>query len=140
MDDPYDLARFIAAQRGVYEDAIAELRRGRKTSHWMWFVFPQAAGLGPSAMSRRYAIRSWDEGRAYLAHPVLGTRLRDCTDAVLSHLHHAAEKILGGVDAAKLRSSMTLFEHASLDEARFAAVLNSFFAGQRDEQTLRLLC
>lgn len=139
MSDPHDLARFIAAQNGVYPRALAELKRGRKDSHWMWFVFPQAAGLGLSDMSRRYAIHSWEEARAYLAHPVLGARLRESVDAVLAHGDRTAEQMFGGVDAAKLRSSMTLFEHASLDEPPFGAVLDGLFAGQRDEQTLRLL-
>lgn len=139
MGDLHDLARFIAAQEGVHEAALAELRRGRKDRHWMWFVFPQAAGLGLSAMSRRYAIRSWDEARAYLADPLLGPRLRAVTDAVLGHPERTSEQIFGGIDAAKLRSSMTLFQHAAPGEARFGQVLDRFFAGQRDEQTLRLL-
>src|SRR5438876_5495861 len=111
MDDPYDLERFVTAQNagGTYERAIEELRRGRKTSHWMWFVFPQIAGLGQSPISRRFAIRSLDEARAYLAHPVLGPRLRDSTQAVLQHKGKAANDIFGGIDAIKLRSSMTLF-------------------------------
>jgi uncharacterized protein (DUF1810 family) len=139
MDDPYDLARFVAAQEPVYAQALGELRRGRKQSHWMWFVFPQLAGLGLSATSRHFAIRSLDEARFYLDHPLLGSRLRQCTDAVLVHAGKQAERIFGGIDAAKFRSSMTLFAAASDAEARFTAALQAFFAGEHDPATLRLL-
>jgi uncharacterized protein (DUF1810 family) len=139
MDDPYDLARFVAAQEPVYAQALDELRRGRKQSHWMWFIFPQLAGLGLSATSRHFAIRSRAEARFYLDHPLLGSRLRQCTEAVLAHSGEPAKLIFGGVDAAKFRSSMTLFAAASEAEGRFTAALNAFFAGEHDPATLRLL-
>jgi uncharacterized protein (DUF1810 family) len=134
-----ELERFVAAQEGVYPRALAELSQGRKASHWMWFVFPQIAGLGRSATARFYAIGSAAEARAYLAHPLLGPRLRACAEAVLVHRDRGAEAILGAVDALKLRSSMTLFEAAAEDPAPFAAVLDGFFAGERDAATLGLL-
>ncbi|HEY0115364.1 MAG TPA: DUF1810 domain-containing protein [Allosphingosinicella sp.] len=133
-----DLDRFVAAQADVYGAALAELRRGRKESHWMWFVFPQIVGLGHSAMSHHYAIRSLGEASAYLAHPVLGPRLAECTDTVLGHDGTSAEWIFGAVDAAKFRSSMTLFEAAGA-APRFALALDAFFGGERDQPTLRLL-
>jgi uncharacterized protein (DUF1810 family) len=136
IDDRYRLTRFVEAQRGVYDDAVAELRRGRKVSHWMWFVFPQVAGLGRSAMAQHYAISSLDEARAYLAHPVLGPRLRECAEAVAGSDAVSAEQIFGGIDAMKLRSSMTLFELAAPDEPVFGAVLERYFGGARDEATL----
>jgi uncharacterized protein (DUF1810 family) len=132
--DPFDLARFTAAQSGVYEHAVAELRRGQKTSHWMWFIFPQIAGLGHSATSRRYAISSLAEARAYLAHPVLGLRLRECA-SIIRELPGAAEQIFGGIDAQKLRSSMTLFRHADPDEPLFQQVLDHYFGGAGDPAT-----
>lgn len=132
--DQFDLARFTAAQDGVYEQAVAELRRGRKTSHWMWFVFPQIAGLGYSATSRRYAITSLAEAQAYLAHPVLGPRLRECA-SILVKLPGTAEQIFGGIDAQKLRSSMTLFKRADPHEPIFAEVLDQFFGGVPDPAT-----
>lgn len=139
MSDPFDLARFVTAQEGVYGDALRELRRGLKTGHWMWYVFPQIAGLGFSHMSQRYAISSLDEARAYLAHPLLGPRLRECAGAVLAHGDRTAEQILGEIDAIKLRSSMTLFHRADPDEPVFAAVLAQFFDGEADEATERRL-
>ena len=135
----FDLDRFVAAQEGVYAAALGELRRGRKTSHWMWFVFPQIAGLGHSATARFYAIASIGEARAYLAHPLLGLRLGECAAALLAHRSKAAEAILGPVDALKLRSSMTLFAAAAEDPTPFAAVLDAFFDGARDEGTLERL-
>ena len=113
--DPHDLQRFVAAQNegGVYDFALAELRAGRKTSHWMWFVFPQLAGLGASAMSRTYAIGSLDEAAAYLEHPALGPRLRECASVLVGQSAGSAAEILGEVDAVKLRSSMTLFARAA---------------------------
>ena len=139
---PSDLQRFVDAQDagGTYERALGELHRGRKVSHWMWFVFPQVAGLGASEMNRRYAITSLDEAVAYLAHPVLGARLRESTDAVLAlpATVTAAEDVFGGIDARKLRSSMTLF-HRAAAEPRFAAVLDRFFAGEPDAATDDLL-
>lgn len=130
------LARFVAAQAGgVYERALAELTAGAKTSHWMWFVFPQIAGLGRSATAQAYAIRDLAEAEAYLAHPVLGPRLVAAASATLGHAgRRSAEAVLGGIDAVKLRSSATLFEAAGGD-AVFARVLDAFFAGKRDAAT-----
>jgi len=135
----FDLERFVEAQRPVYAAALAELKRGRKESHWMWFVFPQMAGLGHSAMARHYGILSLEEAQAYLAHPQLGARLRECCEAALSH-DVSAQALLGAVDAMKFRSSMTLFERAAGGAGEpFAACLTRFFGGQGDETTLRLL-
>jgi uncharacterized protein (DUF1810 family) len=134
-----DLERFVAAQEGVYDGALAELRSGRKTGHWMWFIFPQVAGLGRSEMSRHYAIGSLDEARAYLDHPVLGARLRACTAAVLATRGRSAEDILGSIDAVKLRSSMTLFHRAAPDEAAFREVLDRFYDGRVDDATDAIL-
>ena len=134
-----DLPRFLEAQEGVYDQALAELRRGRKQSHWMWFVFPQIAGLGTSPTARLYAIASADEARAYLGHPLLGTRLRECTVAILAHRERSAAAIFGPVDAMKLRSSMTLFDAVADDPAPFAEALAAFHDGERDAATLRLL-
>ena len=141
VNNPYDLQRFVAAQdeRGTYETALAELRSGRKLSHWMWFVFPQIAGLGRSAVSRRYAISSLAEARAYLAHPVLGPRLIECADALSELRQSSAEEIFGDIDAMKLRSSMTLFAHADPANPLFKRVLDAYFAGVPDEATERLL-
>ena len=136
--DRYDLQRFVDAQAGIYPQALAELRRGRKTSHWMWFVFPQLAGLGHSAMARRYAIADLAEARAYLAHPLLGPRLIEASGVVGSAPGVSAEAIMGGIDALKLRSSMTLFAIAADQPAPFEAVLARFFAGARDAKTVRL--
>lgn len=137
MDDPYDLQRFVTAQDegGTYQRALAELRRGRKTGHWMWFVFPQVAGLGQSAMSRRYAITSLDEARSYAVHPVLGSRLWECASAVTETQADSSEQIFGGMDAQKLHSSMTLFMRAVPDEPVFAQVLDRFFDGTGDQAT-----
>jgi len=135
----YDLERFVAAQKGVYDDVVAELRSGRKTSHWMWFVFPQVAGLGRSGMAQQYAIGSLDEARAYLDHPVLGPRLRECAGLVLATPGHSAEDIFGGIDAVKLRSSMTLFIRAAPDESVFGDVLDRFYDGARDQATDTIL-
>ena len=131
----YDLDRFVTAQAGVYDDALSELRRGRKSSHWMWFVFPQIAGLGSSAMSQRYALESFAEARAYLSHPVLGPRLRECAAVVLAVEGRNADDILGPVDARKLRSSMTLFHRAAPHDALFREVLDRYFGGQADPAT-----
>jgi len=135
----FDLERFVQAQAGVHEVALAELRAGRKTSHWMWFVFPQLSGLGRSAMAHRYAIRSLEEARAYLEHPVLGPRLRACASALLAHADLTADAILGSVDAMKLRSSMTLFHRAAPSEGVFKGVLDRFYGGLPDPQTDALL-
>jgi uncharacterized protein (DUF1810 family) len=139
MADEFDLQRFVDAQARNYPDALAELRRGRKESHWMWYVFPQVAGLGSSPMARAYAIGSLDEARAYLAHPLLGERLRAVTDAVLGHADRTAHEIFGSPDELKFRSSMTLFARAAPHEPRFAEALQVFFAGRPDERTLEKL-
>ncbi len=140
-EDPFALTRFVRAQDegGTYERALAELRAGRKRSHWMWFVFPQLAGLGSSAMAQRYAIGSLAEARAYLAHPVLGERLRECARALLALHGVSAEEVLGGVDALKLRSSMTLFAIAEPDETLFSEVLRRYCDAATDERTERAL-
>ncbi len=134
--DPHDLARFVEAQATTYGPALEELRRGRKTSHWMWFVFPQIAGLGRSPTAQHYALRSAAEARAYLAHPVLGARLRAATDAMNAQAGRTARAILGQPDDAKFRSCMTLFAEAAPDEPRFATALSTFFDGERDPLTL----
>ena len=136
-----DLDRFVRAQdeRGTYTRALAELRAGRKTSHWMWFVFPQVAGLGHSPTAQAYAVADLAEARAYLAHDVLGPRLHQCCDALLGLEGVSAEQVLGGTDAMKLRSSMTLFALADPDEPTYDAVLARFFGGEQDERTPPLL-
>jgi uncharacterized protein (DUF1810 family) len=130
-----DLSRFVDAQAGTYSQALAELRAGRKTGHWMWFVLPQVAGLGRSPTAQHYAISGLDEARAYLAHPVLGPRLVECAQALLDLPGDDAAAVLGPVDAMKLRSSMTLFAHADPGQPVFRAVLERYFAGQEDEAT-----
>ena len=137
----YDLERFVQAQDagGTYDRALAELRRGRKSSHWMWFVFPQVAGLGRSATAQHYAVSGLDEAAAYVAHPVLGPRLRECATALTELPGSDPVAVLGPVDAVKLRSSMTLFTRADPAEPAYAAVLEQYFAGTPDESTLRLL-
>jgi uncharacterized protein (DUF1810 family) len=137
--DRYDLDRFVAAQDagGTYQRAVAELRRGRKDSHWMWFVFPQIAGLGFSPASQRYAIGSLDEARAYLAHPVLGPRLLECAAAAAAVPGRTAEQVFGEIDAVKLRSSMTLFMRAAPDEPVFGQVIERYFGGEPDPETDR---
>ncbi|MES2137725.1 MAG: DUF1810 domain-containing protein [Pseudomonadota bacterium] len=137
--DPHHLQRFLDAQAGVIESVLAELRAGYKRSHWMWFVFPQLAGLGRSTTAKFYAIASLDEARAYLAHPRLGPRLRQSIEAILPWVGRAsAEDIFGSLDAMKLRSSLTLFDAVEPDGI-FQAGLDAFFAGNGDEQTLALL-
>lgn len=138
MDDPHDLRRFVDAQAESYDVALAEIRRGAKRGHWMWYVFPQIAGLGRSPTAQHYAIRSLEEARAYLDHPVLGPRLRESVDAVLALQATSAERVFGPVDAMKLRSSLTLFAEAS-PEARFADALRHWFGGRRDDATHHLL-
>jgi uncharacterized protein (DUF1810 family) len=141
MQDRYGLARFVAAQDqgGTYEAAVDELRAGSKRSHWMWFVFPQIAGLGQTPVSRRYAISSLAEARAYLAHPVLGRRLIECTRIVKDRRGRSAQDVFGGIDALKLRSSMTLFARADPANPIFGEVLDAYFDGAADELTERLL-
>ena len=138
MTAEVDLERFVTAQEADYHIALAEIRRGSKRSHWMWYIFPQIDGLGHSAMSRRYAIRSLDEARAYLDHPLLGQRYRECVGALQDLTGTTAEQVFGTVDAAKLRSSLTLFQ-ATGNEPLFGAALDRWFAGQRDARTLAML-
>lgn len=144
MAGSYDLERFVRAQdaRGTYAAALAELRAGRKTGHWMWFVFPQITGLGLSETSRRYAISSLDEARAYLAHPVLGERLEESARALLELEGKTATEILGPVDAMKLRSSLTLFARAAQEQPLFREVLDRYFDGPdgATEARLKLSC
>lgn len=158
LSDPHDLQRFVTAQDqgGTYERALAELRAGRKASHWIWFVFPQIAGLGQSAMSQRYAIESLEEAQAYLEHPVLGPRLVECARALLEHEGPTAREVLGEIDAVKLRSSMTLFSRCTSlprpqkpgysegfcgrdENVVFDRVLERYFGDEPDEATLGLI-
>jgi uncharacterized protein (DUF1810 family) len=138
-DDPFDLARFLDAQEEVYERALAELKAGRKRSHWMWFVFPQLQGLGYSAMSRKYAIRDREEASAYLKHPVLGARLEACCRALLDIPGRSALEILGSPDDLKLRSCATLFAAVSGEGSPFHEILDRYFEGRRDEWTVEEL-
>jgi uncharacterized protein (DUF1810 family) len=138
-DASYDLERFVRAQAGTYEQALSELTRGRKQSHWMWFVFPQIAGLGISDMSRRYAIVDPGEARAYLAHAVLGPRLQACFEATLGVNGRTAHEIFGSPDDMKLRSSATLFAAASEAGSIFQQVLDKYFGGRPDMETQRLM-
>jgi uncharacterized protein (DUF1810 family) len=135
-----DLERFVQAQDsgGTYQRAVAELRSGRKTTHWMWFIFPQIAGLGRSAMAQAYAISDLAEAQAYLAHPILGPRLIECAEVVAAQQGRSAEQIFGGIDAIKLRSSMTLFAQAAPDQTIFQQVIDQYYDGQ-DSQTVRRL-
>jgi uncharacterized protein (DUF1810 family) len=135
----FDLGRYVSAQQPVYERVVEELRRGQKTGHWIWFVFPQLAGLGSSDMSRYFAITSLDEARAFLAHPVLGARLRECAGIILATRGRTAQDIFGLVDAKKVRSCMTLFRRAAPDETVFGQVLDRFYGGVSDGATERLL-
>ncbi len=137
--DPFDLKRFVSAQEGVFEVALAELRGGQKCSHWMWFIFPQLAGLGSSSTSREYAIKSLAEARAYLAHPVLGQRLLDCCLAILTVQGRSASQIMGFPDDLKLRSSMTLFALTGDAHSEFRQVIDRYFNGRLDPRTLELL-
>lgn len=140
MTDPYNLQRFVDAQATVYPRVLAELRAGEKQTHWMWFVFPQLAGLGSSPMAQKFAIVSLAEARAYLAHPVLGARLDECTRLVIAAAGRPIEDILGYPDDLKFRSSMTLFEHAAMpEESVFSQALRAFFHGDPDPRTLELL-
>jgi uncharacterized protein (DUF1810 family) len=139
VPDPYDLQRFVEAQAPVYARVRDELRAGRKESHWMWFIFPQIAGLGSSPTSTRFAIASVSEAKAYLAHPVLGARLRECAGLALAAESSMAPEIFGVVDARKLHSSMTLFAEAAEDRSLFDACLQKFFAGAADPATLTRL-
>jgi uncharacterized protein (DUF1810 family) len=131
----FDLGRFRDAQDGVYDGVLKELRHGQKTGHWIWFIFPQIAGLGSSSLSRLYSIASLDEARAYLADPILGARLRECAATVLATNGRTADEIFGFLDAMKVRSSMTLFLRAASDEPVFQQVLDRFYHGAPDELT-----
>src|SRR5262245_34495163 len=137
--DPHDLDRFVQAQGRDYDRALAELRAGHKRSHWMWYVFPQVAGLGFSAMSQRFAIRDLDQAKAYLEHPVLGSRLRECAEAVLSVEGLSASQILGSPDDLKLRSCATLFARASAPGSVFHRLLARYYDDRPDDRTLQLL-
>lgn len=137
--DPYDLYRFVRAQEAAYDRALAELRAGRKRSHWMWYIFPQVAGLGFSATSRHYAIKSLEEAKAYLAHTLLGPRLIECAEAALQVDGRSAHEIFGSPDDLKLRSSATLFAQVSPEGSVFHRLLDKYFQGQPDTATLRLL-
>ena len=139
MSDDYNLRRFLDAQVGVYDTVLAELRAGRKASHWIWFIFPQIAGLGHSEMAQQFAIASLDEAKAYLQHPVLGPRLRTCTQLVLDVNGRSAEEIFGYPDHLKFRSCMTLFLTAAPDHTIFKAALLKYFDGQPDQLTQDLL-
>ncbi len=139
MADGFDLDRFVEAQARVYSHVLDELRRGRKESHWMWFVFPQIRGLGMSATAERYAIASLAEARAYLGHPLLGTRLRECVDAVIEHKGRSADAIFGYPDTLKFRSSLTLFAEAAPADPRFRDAIDGFFGGEADMRTLEIL-
>ncbi|MBS0321819.1 MAG: DUF1810 domain-containing protein [Proteobacteria bacterium] len=134
-----DLQRFVDAQAPAYAHVVAELRAGNKETHWMWFVFPQLAGLGASPLARTYAIRDLAEARAYLAHPLLGPRLRECVALVALHADRSTVAMLGPVDAMKLRSSLTLFAEAAGDASEFAHALATFYGGEPDPKTLALL-
>jgi uncharacterized protein (DUF1810 family) len=138
-DDPHDLSRFVDAQQGVYESVIAEIRAGRKRSHWMWYIFPQVVGLGSSATAQHYGIRDAEEARAYLAHPVLGQRLIECAEAICSVTGRSASEILGTPDDLKLRSCATLFAQVSPPGSVFDRVLRRYYDGQPDQATLALL-
>ena len=138
MPQPFDLERFVAAQADSYETALGEIHRGSKRSHWMWYIFPQIAGLGHSAMAERYAIASIDEAKAYLDHPLLGARYRECVSALQDLTDTSAEEVFGTVDAMKLRSSLTLFYEASGDRL-YEAALDRWFGAQEDTATLKLI-
>ena len=139
MADPFDLERFVEAQAPVYEQVRREMEAGRKQSHWMWFIFPQIAGLGQSPMSIRFAIASLDEAKAYLAHPVLGPRLRECARLALNVEGKSAREIFGSIDEMKFVSSMTLFARAAPDEVVFQRCIQKYFVGNPDPATLARL-
>jgi uncharacterized protein (DUF1810 family) len=139
LNDPFDLSRFVQAQTGVYEKAMAEIRNGRKRSHWMWYIFPQFEGLGFSSTSQYYAIKSLAEAQAYLSHAVLGPRLVECVEAALGVEGRSAHAIFGSPDDMKLRSCATLFAQVSPAGSVFDRLLDKYFTGQRDDKTLHLL-
>ena len=139
LADPHDLNRFVAAQNDDYEQALSEVRNGRKQSHWMWFIFPQYDGLGFSSMSKRYAIKSLAEARAYLQHPILGPRLVECCEAAFAIDGRSANEVFGSPDDMKLQSCATLFAAVSPKGSVFERLLDKYFQGKRDEKTLRLI-
>jgi len=139
MEDPFDLARFLNAQAGVYPQVLAELQAGQKRSHWIWFIFPQMKGLGSSSHAQFYGIGSLDEAAAYWRHPVLGPRLEECTRLVIQVEKRSIQQILGHPDDLKFRSSMTLYSRAASEAAVFTEALDKYFAGQPDPLTLELL-
>ena len=139
MSDPHDLDRFLAAQEDVYSGVCAELRSGAKRSHWMWFIFPQIAGLGHSALAKRYAIASLEEAVAYLDHPLLGPRLRECTDLVMAVKNRSINQIFGSPDDMKFCSSMTLFAQAAQDNAMFRNAIERYYSCRFDQATLDIL-
>ena len=139
MSDKFDLHRFIEAQDPVYAQVRAELAAGRKRTHWMWFIFPQIAGLGQSVMARTFAIASIEEGRAYFDHPILGARLQECTQLVLNHVGRSAHDIFGSPDDMKLRSCMTLFQRVAPQASIFHQTLDTFYDGRADDNTLAKL-
>ena len=137
--DPYDLARFVRAQESVYDQALSEIRSGRKRSHWMWYIFPQFVGLGSSSTSRQYAITSVAEAEAYLRHPVLGPRLLECCQAALGVEGRSALDVFGSPDDLKLQSCATLFAGVSPTGCVFERILDRYFGSERDDKTLRLV-
>ena len=139
MNESFNLARFLKAQEPLYQRVLSELRRGRKSSHWMWFIFPQIQGLGRSDIAQRYSISGLEEAKAYLLHPILGPRLRECTELVIAIDGRSAEEIFDSPDDLKFRSSMTLFAHATAENAIFIAALQKYFDGEFDPLTLRRL-
>jgi uncharacterized protein (DUF1810 family) len=138
-EDPYGLSRFLDAQKESYATAVSELRLGKKSTHWIWYVFPQVDGLGFSETTRYYSIKSLAEARAYIDHPILGARLKACVDILTSTQGLGAEEIFGEVDTLKLRSCMTLFDYATPNESVFSSVLEQYFQGVRDQVTLKIL-
>lgn len=138
-EDPFELNRFISAQEGIYAGVLAELRGGRKRTHWMWFIFPQIDGLGHSTTTRYYAVKSLEEARRYLAHPVLGKRLVECAEAVLAVEVRSASDIFGYPDDMKLQSSMTLFSLVAGTDSVFARILDRYYQGERDARTLQII-
>ena len=138
-DDPFDLSRFTKAQERIYDSVLMELRSGQKRTHWMWFIFPQIDGLAHSATSRHYAIKSIEEARQYLNHPVLGTRLLECAETVLAIEGRSISEIFGYPDDLKLKSSMTLFARVADPSSVFVRILDKYFYGERDVRTLHLL-
>ena len=138
-DDPYDLNRFLSAQEGIYERALAELKGGQKHTHWMWFIFPQIDGLGYSPTAKRYSIKSIEEARQYLSHPVLGKRLLECAEAVVALKGGSVSEIFGYPDDLKFKSSMTLFEKIAGSDSVFSLALDRYCHGERDAMTLRLI-